>query len=254
MGLNHGTKVLMDLVRPIANTDRVIVADSYFASVQSAKELFSMGLRFIGTVKTATKNFPMNFLQRVLLPGGKGDSRSLITKDPTTGMAMVAFVWADRDRRYFITTCLSTAPGKVIKKRRWRQRDETPNADPVLEYIEIQQTEAGQVYYEGCSKIDQHNRLRQDSLNLEKKLQTMDWATRANHSILGMIVVDSFYLATGCQGAFQGGFRFYLEDLITGLIENKYDQRTLRKRREESIKEEAAISKTGAGMILDTHR
>jgi Transposase IS4 len=128
-GLNHGTKVLMELVRPIANTDRVVVADSYFASVQAAKELHRMGLRFIGTVKTATKGFPMNYLQRVLLPGGKGDHHGLLAKDPTTGLSLLAFVWADRDRRFFISTCLSTAPGTIIRRRRWRQRDLTPNAE-----------------------------------------------------------------------------------------------------------------------------
>jgi Transposase IS4 len=251
--LNHGTKVLMELVRPIANTDRVVVADSYFASVQSARELYRMGLRFIGTVKTATKHFPMHWLARVVLPGGKGDHRALLAKDVDTGLSLLAFVWADRDRRYFISTCLSTAPGKVIKRRRWRQRDTTPNAEPDLEEIQIAQTQCGQVYYEGCGKIDQHNRLRQDSLNLEKKVQTMDWSSRANHSILAMTVVDAFYLAQGCQGSYQGGFRFFLEDLITGLIDNKMDQRVLRKRREEAIKKEADLAAVGVG-VLDTHR
>jgi Transposase IS4 len=252
-GLNHGTKVLMDLIQPIANTDRVVVADSYFASVQAAKELHRMGLCFIGTVKTATKGFPMHYLQRVLLPGGKGDHHGLLAKDPTSGVSLLAFVWADCDQRFFILTCLSTAPGTIIKRRRWRQRDPTPNAEPMLEIIEIRQTKAGEIFYQGCGKIDQHNRLRQDSLNLEKKVQTMDWASHGNHSIFAMTVVDSFYLAQGCQGNVQGGFRFFLEDLITGLIENKFDQRSLRKRRQEAIEQEAAISKVGVG-ILDTHR
>jgi Transposase IS4 len=177
-GLNHGTRVLIELVRPVANTDRVVVADSYFASVQAACKVFRMGLRFIGTVKTATKQFPMNYFQRVMLPCGKGDHRSLLAKDQTTGVSLLSFVWADRDQRFFISTCLSTAPGKIINGRRWRQRDPTPNAKPKLELITINQTEAGQVYYEGCGKIDQHNRHRQDSLNLEKKVQTMDWSSR----------------------------------------------------------------------------
>jgi hypothetical protein len=127
------------------------------------------------------------------------------------------------------------------------------NADPELELIEIRQTEAGETFYQGCGKIDQHNRLRQDSLNLEKKVQTMDWANRGNHSIFGMTVVDAFYLAQGCQGNVQGGFRFFLEDLITGLIENKYDQRVLRKRREDAIKKEADMAMVGVAP-LDTHR
>jgi Transposase IS4 len=37
--LNHGTKVLMDLVKPWKNSNRIVCADSYFASVQCAREL-----------------------------------------------------------------------------------------------------------------------------------------------------------------------------------------------------------------------
>jgi hypothetical protein len=38
-GMNHGTKVLTSLIKPWANTDRLVVVDSYFASVQAAKRL-----------------------------------------------------------------------------------------------------------------------------------------------------------------------------------------------------------------------
>jgi hypothetical protein len=82
----------------------------------------------------------------------------------------------------------------------------------------------------------------------------MDWSTRGNHSIFGMIVVDAFYLAQGCQGTPPGGFRFFLEDLISQLIENKFEQRLLRKRREDAVKKEADISGVGGVGILDTHR
>ena len=84
-------------MQPWANTDRVVCADSYFASVQAALRLKAMGLRFIGTVKTATKGFPMHFLQRVLLPNGKGDCRALLSTDQESGIALFAYVWADRD-------------------------------------------------------------------------------------------------------------------------------------------------------------
>jgi hypothetical protein len=36
-----------------------VCADSYFASVQAAEHLLSMGLKFIGVVKTATRKFPI---------------------------------------------------------------------------------------------------------------------------------------------------------------------------------------------------
>ena len=79
--------------------------DSYlFTSVGAAKELYRNGLRFIGVVKTATRGFPKAFLASVEL-NQRGDffafaSDSADELDP----AMAAFVWMDRERRYFITT------------------------------------------------------------------------------------------------------------------------------------------------------
>jgi Transposase IS4 len=231
-----------------------VVADSYYASVQSARELWKIKLRFIGVLKTATRQYPLHYLQRCILPAGKGDHRALRSTDPETGCQMLAIVWADRERRFFVSTCASSAPGRVIERRRWRQRDLTPNAEPELETIRLPQPEAVQVYYDGCGRIDEHNRHRQDSLNLEKKVQTMHWAHRANHSIFGMCVVDAFDLAVGCQGdKHYGCFRVFCEDLITELIDNDFDKRVLRKRKEDAIKQEAAIAKTGVG-VLDTSR
>jgi Transposase IS4 len=58
----HGTSVLSYLVSPWSGTNRIVCADSYFASVQGAEHLLSMGLRFIGVVKTASRKFPMKAL------------------------------------------------------------------------------------------------------------------------------------------------------------------------------------------------
>ena len=212
-----------------------------------------MGLRFIGTVKTATKGFPMHYLQRVLLPGGKGDYRALISRDQESGTALLAYVWADRDRRYFISTYSSTAPGKLIQRKRWRQHDQTPNADPVLENISITQPEAGEIYYSGCGAIDEHNRIRQEYVDLEKKLKTMKWDTRANNTLLGMCVVDAYKLKNGCRGMSPGGARALVEDLAVDLIDNDYDKRVLRRRREEAATQESNL--TGEAMLeLDTSK
>ena len=92
-GSGHGTKVLATLVKPWANTDRVVMADSYFASLQAAKRVMSMGLRFIGVVKTATHGYPMIYLSNVQLDAGKGDRKGLLHTDPETGTKYLAFVW-----------------------------------------------------------------------------------------------------------------------------------------------------------------
>ena len=47
----HGCNVLYELVQPWANTGAIVVADSYFASVQAALRLREIGLHFIGTIK-----------------------------------------------------------------------------------------------------------------------------------------------------------------------------------------------------------
>ena len=247
---NHGCNVLADLVRPWANTDRVVVGDSYFASVQAALRLKDMGLRFIGVVKTAHKGFPMHYLSRIVLPDGKGDYRALLHTDAESGTSVMACVWADRERRYFVSTCSSTSPGMEINRYRWRQRDETPNAAPVRENIRLPQPQVVQVYYDGASKIDQHNRHRQDSLNLEKKVQTNAWERRTNVSIFAMIVVDSFYLFSGVRGGVtKVRARSYYEQLAVELIENDYDRMSLRRRREEVMELERALTAQGAPML-----
>ena len=109
----HGCNVLYDLVKPWGNTNAIVVADSYFASVPAALRLKQIGLRFIGTVKTATREFPMKYLANVPLLDGKGDRFGLVNKDPLTGTNLLAFVWVDRDRRYFIATGSSLAEGPV---------------------------------------------------------------------------------------------------------------------------------------------
>jgi hypothetical protein len=197
----------------------------------------------------------MHYLSRCLLPGGKGDHKALVARHEDTGCQLLSCVWADRERRFFVATCSSSTPGQVIERRRWRQRDPTPNADPELELIRIARPQLVEIYYNGCGKIDEHNRHRQDSLNLEKKVQTMEWSNRANHTIFGMIVVDAFNLAVGCQGKLRhlGGFRFFLEELITDLIDNDYDKRVLRKRKEAAVAKEAALAGVGVA-ALDTSR
>ena len=197
--MNHGTKVLTSLVKPWANTDRLVVRDSYFASVQCAKRLMVMGLRFIGVVKMANHGFPMHHLSNVQLDAGKGNRKGLLHKDPNTNHKYLAYVWVDRERRYFIASCSSLAPADAIQHKRWRQHDKSPNAPPEWMDIVIEQPEATAIYYKDASVIDHHNHHRQSSLMLERKMHTMDWAKHANQTIFAMLVVNAYLLQVGCQ-------------------------------------------------------
>jgi Transposase IS4 len=134
-------------------TNCIVVADSYFASVQAALRLKRIGLHFIGTIKTAMKEFPMAYLGSHVLAEGKGDRHGIIHTDPESGTQLLAFVWVDRDRRYFISTCSSLANGAPCERKRWRQVDKTPNAAPTCVDITIAQPEAAAIYYSVCGKI-----------------------------------------------------------------------------------------------------
>jgi Transposase IS4 len=228
----HGCNVLYDLVRPWANTNSIVVADSYYASVQAALRLKSIGLRFIGTVKTATKEFPMAYLAGKQMPHGRGDRHGVLSK-ADCGTTLLAYCWIDRDRRYFISTCSSLATGPPCLRERWTQVDrDTPDAEPEYLEIVVAQPYCSYLFHSAASKIDQHNKLRQASLRLETKMRTTLWHRRVNITLFGMTVIDSFDLAKGCQGnkwIFPPSSAFF-EALAEDLIDNTFEQRALRKR------------------------
>jgi Transposase IS4 len=187
----HGTKILKYLVEPWFYRPRLVCADSYFASVASAEALLQFNLRFIGVVKTATRRFPYQFLHEKELTG-RGDRFGLVSVDQHTGVPKyLAFVFVDRNRQYFIATAGSMDPGEPCKRTRWRQLVHVDtNLPPEQIRLEIPQPNASAMYYNTCAKIDNHNRDRSDTLRLEKKFGTKDWAKRVNFAIFGMILVD----------------------------------------------------------------
>jgi Transposase IS4 len=103
--LPHGAQVLRSLVSPWANSDRIICANSYFASVAAVIALKNIGLRFIGVIKTATRRFSMAYLLGLELRN-RGDRKGLIMRGEEDGggsslSLLLAFVWMDREWRYF---------------------------------------------------------------------------------------------------------------------------------------------------------
>ena len=70
--LNHGTQVLLELISPWFHSNRLVCADSYFSSVQTAIKCKERGMKYIDVVKTATKGFPISYLGKLELKD-KGD-------------------------------------------------------------------------------------------------------------------------------------------------------------------------------------
>ena len=230
-GILHGTRILLFLVDPWAYSGRTVVGDSYFASVGAAEQLDNINLGFIGVVKTATKKFPMQYLSGLELEN-RGDRRGVIFKQNQIPR-MMAFVWMDRNRRYFISTSASLEEGNPYERERWRQVDSTPNADAERVTVTVPQPKVCEIYYSSCAKIDQHNRCRQQSLDLEKKLEVKEWSARVNMSLLAMCIVDSWLAFTHCTESSETQKDYYMH-LAEELIDNCYDNDGPRRTRKRS--------------------
>jgi hypothetical protein len=208
-------------VKPWFNTHRVICGDSYFASKSTALELLRLGLGrlglgFIGVVKTATRGFPVEYLHGVVAQD-RGQWKGVVHQIDGHD-TLYAFMWVDRDRRYFITNTSSLQPGRPWVRQRQRQISPVESQEPP-ERVEltVNQPKAAEVYYDVCGKIDLHNRRRHDTLNMEKKIQVKEWLMRVNLSIFAMIVVDTYLVYSQlkdhaeCEKDFYG---YLAEELI----------------------------------------
>ena len=180
----------------------------------------NIGLRFIGVVKTATKRFPSAKLHSIELQN-RGDLKGLLTTTPD-GTRFLAFVWMDRERRYFIASCSSLLPGNIFVRKRWRQINPAVNADPENVVLEVPQPKAAEIYYSCCGKVDQNNRHRQDTLRIEHKIETNNWAARVNMSIVAMCLVDTWMVWKLATESNQKQPDFY-RDLSEEMIDNTFD-------------------------------
>ena len=241
-GVPHGALVLRHLVEPWKRSQRVVCADSYFASVFATEYLRSIGFRFIGVVKTTTRRYRMKALAAVELQN-RWDRKVLLCLDEENFPKLLVFVWMDRNRRCFISSCSSLALGSPYRRVRWRQVEEVgTGVEPERLEFEIPQPMAAEIYCAVCGAIDQHNRCLQDDLQLERNLRTMDWSMRVNCSVLGMCIVDSWLAFSGCKGKRCSMKQADIHMLLSEeLIDNSIDTINLRMRT-RTVDESGAIA------------
>jgi hypothetical protein len=97
---------------------------------------------------------------------------------------LLAFVFCDRNRQYFISSCSNISPG--------------PD-EPVRVDMSLDCPKAAAIYYSTCGKIDQHNRCRQDTLKLEKKIETKQWDHRVMELFEGIMSNGCRDLSVACR-------------------------------------------------------
>ena len=134
--------------------------------------------------------FPMAYLSNIEIHHW-GDMRGFLTRLVDSMKLMLgAFVWMDRNRRYFIFTGGLMEKWRMYTRTQLMQEDPDLNADTNIVELTIPHPIKAELYYSACGKIDRHNRCRQESLDIEKKLGTKDWSKQFNLSVFAINVVD----------------------------------------------------------------
>ena len=96
-------KSLLHLVKLWCNTNQLVSADYYFSSVSAAELMVINGLKFVGVIKTATRESTMECLSCIELDirGGTSCFVRRNTQDPDK-CDLLDYFFMYRDRRYFI--------------------------------------------------------------------------------------------------------------------------------------------------------
>ena len=120
---------------------------------------------------------------------GRGSTAGLISRDDKGILQLAAVCWVERNRKYFVSTTSDFRLGCNQSRLRYIRTEDTFER----EITSVAIPKVCEEYYNVCYKVNRHNRARQDDLQL-KNIETTDWAKRANFSIQGICVVDSYLL------------------------------------------------------------
>ncbi|CAG5033168.1 unnamed protein product [Parnassius apollo] len=153
-----GTATTLRLTEPWRGSGKVIVGDSWFASVKTAVELFKVGLYFIGLVKTAHSFY---LVSDMAAECATHKGASVVSKTEKDSVQLIACAWNDKKTPTFVSTCETILPSLPSRKRCY---DDEGN----LFFREVARPKLVQQYFDGAAAIDIHNNIRQDGLALEK--------------------------------------------------------------------------------------
>ena len=218
---NVGTNTVIKLTQPWHKSGRIIVGDSAFSSVNTAVQLHKLKLGYIGVVKQATKYYPMEPFQRTILPE-KGQYVGMTTT--VDNATIMAYVWSDRDRRFFVSTAGSMEEGAPYERIRWREvGDEGGERKAERVHVAVPMPKATEKYFDAANMIDHHNRIHEEC-GIDKRFRTNDWAIRVNFAILAMLFTDTWLLYKACKGEKnKHSPRTFFQKLATELIDIDID-------------------------------
>jgi hypothetical protein len=225
------------MTRPWHGSNRIVVGDSWFASVLTAYQLWTFGLFFMGIVKTASRFFPKNYLSRWCEANNARENRGKykLLKTQKEGVNIYGLCWSDKKGKQVVFTSGTTLPADPSLRRRHKRVLIDGRWVKQVYVKSVPRPSVVKELFDAFSAIDVHDHLRQGSLEMEREWITRSWVLRIFGTVLGIIIVNAFncYLYMMEHVGPQLDFNTFLGKLSYELIFNKFlleEQRVLRSR------------------------
>ena len=252
--LGAGAGTTLRLSKAYHGSNRVVVGDSWFASLMTAWELFKVGIFFMGIVKTASRCFPKKYLTEWCDANNARENRGKckLLKTTKDDCNIYALGWSDKKGKHVVFTTGTTLEAEP--SRRKRHRSVLRDGVWVKQRYEkvVKRPAIVKELFDAFSAIDVHDHLRQGLLEIERQWITRDWVLRLFGTVLGIIIVNAFnaYLYMDPGGL---DFNTFLGNLAYQLIFNKFftaNERVLRPRAEDDA-EEDEVEQCESGKLID---
>ncbi len=170
----YNTAVTLRLVKPWFGSNRTVIGDSAFSSIDTLLALKNRGLHFMGCIKTAHKGFCKGFLnhwgrvgqQPALARGSHMSATSRYTVNGTEHK-MLAVGWSDKKVKCLLSSRSTTLAGEPSKRKRHYLEMEDGRLTTKRRVISINRPKVVEEYFEFFAAIDIHDHYRQGSLAIE---------------------------------------------------------------------------------------
>ena len=187
----------------IEGTNRIVIADSWFANLSLYRGLRKNGLHLLGMIKQGDGGFPKNGLCKLLDKDDLERGSHVTATTTIDGEKVIALAWkgksdtgkkAKKKRKFWMSTfiasdCTTTLPGVAAEKK--RHTPEGKRAQSVF----VKRPKLVADYYNGMPGTDIVNRNAQFLIGLEEAVRTRDIHKRMCCTVLGTWMANAYGMA-----------------------------------------------------------
>ena len=187
----------------IEGSNRIVIADSWFANLSLYRGLRSYGLHLIGMIKQGDGGFPKNGLCKLLDIDDKPRGSHVTAKTRINNQDVIAIAWKGKSekskknkkkRKFWMSTfiasdCTTTLPGAPAQKKR-----HTPDGRRATS-VYVPRPKLVEDYYNAMPGTDIVNRNAQFLIGLETAIRTENIHKRMLCTVLGTWMANAYGMA-----------------------------------------------------------